>query len=236
VHPCRRTITPPYAGKHSAQPSQVSPVRCTERLCRHANDWKCPVVMVSIPLARRHGMCGRVASTRSRSGSEAPEPGPPRLRAGRNRRRRRSATPGMARGERYVSVDRQSKGGVNFSRMTRRRLAAEVSEGLGRSPGPCHTSSASFLSTSHRFAKVAERMPGQLSGDLLDHELSSVERDRVTGALALQLDSDEPRRVVRESRQQQCRDAGHHRKHSATGLLLPSFSKNGATIKTMATG
>ena len=134
------------------------------------------------------------------------------------------------------SVDRQSKGGVNFSRMTRRRLAAEVSEGLGRSPGPCHTSSASFLSTPHRFAKVAERMPGQLSGDLLDHELSSVERDRVTGALALQLDSDEPRRVVRESRQQQCRDAGHHRKHSATGLLLPSFSKNGATIKTMATG
>ena len=91
---------------------------------------------------------GRVASTRSRSGSEAPEPGPPRLCAGRNRRRRRSATPGMARGERYVSVDRQSKGGVNFSRMTRRRLAAEVSEGLGRSPGPCHTSSASFLSTS----------------------------------------------------------------------------------------
>src|SRR6516162_1598166 len=29
--------------------------RCTERLCRHANHWKCPVVMVSIPLARRHG-------------------------------------------------------------------------------------------------------------------------------------------------------------------------------------
>ena len=115
VHPCRRTITPPYAGKHSAQPSQVSPVRCTERLCRHANHWKCPVVMVSIPLARRHGMCGRVASTRSRSGSEAPEPGPPRLCAGRNRRRRRSATPGMARGERYVSVDRQSKGGVTVS-------------------------------------------------------------------------------------------------------------------------
>src|SRR6516162_2172297 len=30
----------------------------------------------------------------------------------------------------------------------------------------------------------------QLSGDLLDHELSSVERDRVTGALALQLSID----------------------------------------------
>src|SRR4051794_14474327 len=27
-----------------------SPVRCTEKLCRHANHWKCPVVMVSIPL------------------------------------------------------------------------------------------------------------------------------------------------------------------------------------------
>src|SRR5215471_19160055 len=93
-------------------------------------------------------------------GSEAPEPGPPRLCAGRNRRRRRSATPRMARGERYVSVDRQSKGGVNFSRMTRRHLAAEVSEGLGRSPGPCHTSSASFLSTPYRFAKVAERYAG----------------------------------------------------------------------------
>src|SRR6516165_1702065 len=37
------------------------PVRRTERLCRHANHWKCPVVMVSIPLARRHGeasQCG----------------------------------------------------------------------------------------------------------------------------------------------------------------------------------
>ena len=51
----KRTIMPLYAGKHSAQPSQVNPVRCTERLCRHANYWKCPVVMVSIPLARRHG-------------------------------------------------------------------------------------------------------------------------------------------------------------------------------------
>src|SRR5215467_10288856 len=160
VQPCRRTITPPYAGKHSAQPSQVSPVRCTERLCRHANHWKCPVVMVSIPLARRHGM--RVV-WRRRGAAQALKH--------RNQVLRAcalvvieddvcSATPGMARGERYVSVDRQSKGGVNFSRMTRRCLAAEVSEGLGRSPGPCHTSSASFLSTPHRFAKVAERYAG----------------------------------------------------------------------------
>jgi hypothetical protein len=43
---------------------------------------------------------GRVASTRSRSGSEAPEPSSTRLCAGRNRRGRRSATPVMARGER----------------------------------------------------------------------------------------------------------------------------------------
>src|SRR3954466_157491 len=62
-----------------AQPSQVSPVRCTEKLCRHANHWKCPVVMVSIPL-----------------------PG------------------AMKAGYAALSVDRQSKRGVNFRR-TRRR-------------------------------------------------------------------------------------------------------------------
>ena len=39
---------------------------------------------------------------------ESPEPRPPRLCAGRNRRRRRSAIPGMARGEWYVSVDRRN--------------------------------------------------------------------------------------------------------------------------------
>jgi hypothetical protein len=71
---------------------------------------------------------GRVASTRSCSGSEVPEPGPPRLCAGRNRRRRRSATPGMASGERYVSVDCQ--------------------------PGPRHTSPASFLGTPQESAGV----------------------------------------------------------------------------------
>ena len=31
VHPAKRTITPPYAGKHSAQPSRVSPVGRTDR-------------------------------------------------------------------------------------------------------------------------------------------------------------------------------------------------------------
>jgi hypothetical protein len=95
-------------------------------------------------------------------------------------------------------------------------LAVEVREGLGRSPGPRHTSPASFLGTPQDSGRSPCVMPrrrfrpsvSQLSGDLLDHELPSAERDRVTGALALQLDPDEPRRVVRESRQQQYRDAG----------------------------
>jgi hypothetical protein len=67
----KRTITPPYAGKHSAQPSRVSPVRRTERLCWHANHWKCPVVMVSIPLARRHGRRVSVASRVDRQSKRA---------------------------------------------------------------------------------------------------------------------------------------------------------------------
>ena len=53
---------------------------------------------------------------------------------------------------------------------------------------------------------------------------------RVT-ALLLPALTDHPAGLVRVEL-----EAGHHRKHSATGLLLPSFSKNGATIKTMATG
>jgi hypothetical protein len=77
-------------------------------------------------------------------------------------------------------------------------LAVEVREGLGRSPGPCHTSSASFLGTPQDSGRSPCVMPrrcfrpsvSQLSGDLLDHELPSVERDRVTGALALQLSID----------------------------------------------
>ena len=43
-------------------------------------------------------------------------------------------------------------------------LAVEVRKGSGRSAGPCHTSSASFLGTPHRFATVAVRYAeGQLS-------------------------------------------------------------------------
>src|SRR6516164_9159566 len=45
------------------------PVRGTERLCRHANHWKCPVEMVSIPLARRHGRRVSVASSFDRQSS-----------------------------------------------------------------------------------------------------------------------------------------------------------------------
>ena len=42
-------------------------------------------------------------------------------------------------------------------------LAVEVGKGLGRSPGPRHTSSA-FLGTPHRFATAAARYAeGQLS-------------------------------------------------------------------------
>ena len=43
-------------------------------------------------------------------------------------------------------------------------LAVEVRKGLGRSPGPCHTSSASSLGAPHRFGTVAVRYAeGQLS-------------------------------------------------------------------------
>src|SRR6478609_7835050 len=44
--------------------------------------------------------------------------------------------------------------------------AVEVREGLGRSPGPCHTSSASFLGTPHRFATVAVRYARGAAFDL----------------------------------------------------------------------
>ena len=74
-------------------------------------------------------------------------------------------------------------------------LAVEVRE--GGTPGLCHTSSASFLGTPHS-GQLPCAMPRRcfrplvslLQGDLLDHELPSVERDRVTGALALQLSID----------------------------------------------
>ena len=42
-------------------------------------------------------------------------------------------------------------------------LAVEVREGLGRSPGPCHTSSASFLGTPQGSGRSPGVMPGQLS-------------------------------------------------------------------------
>ncbi len=87
---------------------------------------------------------GRVTSTRSCSGSEAPEPGPPRLCAGRDRRRRRSATPGRACGERYASVDRQA--------------------------GPRHTSPAFFMDTTRGEDRVhcADHVGG-VSGRVEEH-------------------------------------------------------------------
>ena len=108
VQPPKRTSTPSYAGKHSARPSQVSPVRCTERYASTPTIRNARSLWFPFHPTGAMG-CGSVASTRSRSSSEAPEPGPPRLCAGRNRRRRRSATPGMARGESYVSVDCQPR-------------------------------------------------------------------------------------------------------------------------------
>src|SRR5262245_24211183 len=75
------------------------------------------------------------------------------------------------------SVDRQSKGGVNFRAHDATVLqcpAVEVGEGSA-----CVMPRGSFR------ASVS-----QLSGDLLDHEPLSVERDRVTGPLALQLSID----------------------------------------------
>jgi hypothetical protein len=86
-HPRGRSRRPMLASTRTPQnPPQVNPVRCTG-LCRHANHWKCPVVMVFIPLARRHGRRVSVA----------------------------------------LSVDRQSTGGVNFRRTTRRRFGVWLS-------------------------------------------------------------------------------------------------------------
>ena len=66
-----------------------------------------------------------------------------------------------------LSVDRQSKSGVNFRRTRGRCFSLWLSRsGKAREdrPGPCHTSSASFLGTPHRFATVAVRYAeGQLS-------------------------------------------------------------------------
>ena len=88
--------------------------------------WRCPVVMVSIPLARRHGKRVSVASS-----------GRPPVQ-GRSELQAHQAT-------------------------VLECLAVEVREGLGRSPGPCHTSSASFLGTPQGSGRSPGVMPGQLS-------------------------------------------------------------------------
>jgi hypothetical protein len=95
------------------------------------------------------------------------------------------------------SVDRQSKGGVNFRRATRRCFSVWLSRS-GKTwedrPGrairhpliPRHSTQVRDVMPRGSFRPSVS----QLSGDLLDHELRSVERDRVTGALALQLSID----------------------------------------------
>ena len=120
----KRTITPPYAGKHSAQPSRVSPVRRTERLCRHAME-----------------MPGRY-------GFHSTRPAP--WEAGQCGVERRPPVQGRSELQAHEATVLQC-------------LAVEVREGLGRSPGPCHTSSASFLGTPQGSGRSPGVMPGQLS-------------------------------------------------------------------------
>src|SRR3954470_14722960 len=99
-----------------------------------------------------------------------------------------------------MSVDGQAKGGANFRRTTRRWFGVWLwrSGNAGKIARPCHTTSASFRGTAQDLGRLPCVMPrgsirrpvSQLSGNLLDHELPSVERDRVAGALALQLGID----------------------------------------------
>ena len=152
-------ITPPYAGRHSAQRSRVSPVGRTKNM----------------PARQPLEMPGRYCFH-----STLPAPW-----------KRVSAA---------LSVDRQSKSGVNFSR-TRQCFSVSLSRsGKAWEDRPdraiCHIR---FVPGTQRGSRRSPCvMPrgsfrpsvSLLSGDLLDHELPSVERDRVTGALALQLSID----------------------------------------------
>src|SRR5262249_53587098 len=94
---------------------------------------------------------------------------------------------GMARG--------QSKSGMNFRRTTRRCFSVWLSKS-GKAwedrpdramRHPLHSWHPTQVSDGRRAYAEGQL---SLSGDLLDHELPSVERDRVTGALALQLSID----------------------------------------------
>lgn len=88
VHPLKRTITPPYPGKHSAQPSRVSPVRRTEKYARAPT----------------------IGNARSLSFPfHLPAP--------------------WKRVDVASSVDRQSKGGVNFRHTKRRCFSVWLSTG-----------------------------------------------------------------------------------------------------------
>ena len=74
-------------------------------------------------------------------------------------------------------------------------LAVEIREGLGRSPSrairhPVPSQAPHIVSRRSPCVMPGRRFRpsvSQLSSDLLDHEFPSVERDRATGALALQL-------------------------------------------------
>ena len=145
LHPPKRTITPPFAGKHSAQPSRVSPVRLRER----------------------YAGTPTIGNARSLS---FPFHSPSAIEAGWCGVERRPPVQGRSELQAHDATVLQS-------------LAVEVREGLGRSPGLCHTSSASFLGTPQDLGQLPCVTSGRcfrpsvslLSGDSLDHELPSVE-------------------------------------------------------------
>ena len=103
VHPPKRTITPPYTCKHSAQPSRVSPVRRTDRYAGTPTIGNARSLLFPFhsPGAMEAGWCGV---------------------------ERRPPVPGRSELQAHDATVLQS-------------LAAEVREGLGRSPG-CYSGSS----------------------------------------------------------------------------------------------
>src|SRR6516165_12667095 len=97
----KRTITPPFAGKHSAQPSRVSPVRLRER----------------------YAGTPTIGNARSLS---FPFHAPGAMEAGWCGVERRPPVQGRSELQAHDATVLQC-------------LAVEVREGLGRSPGLCHT-------------------------------------------------------------------------------------------------
>ena len=131
VHPRKRTITPTYAGKHSAQPSRMpgrQPLEMPDRYRFHSTR----------PAPWEASQCGV---------------------------------------ERRPPVQGRSELQAHDTTVIQ-RLAVEVREGLGRSPGPRDPSPASFLGTPQDSGQLPYVMPtpcfrpsvSLLSCDLLDHE------------------------------------------------------------------